>query len=242
MGRPPGDEFVFRHLNYWLAAFSDRNKYKIYLYNENMKLPEWFGGVEMVNRAKLMQDPECQRLHQLISTSNITPRWRAAAFALGAPYFYLKDNNVIYQIDADDIIIYGQVQDKLEKAKNIILENNIPTLSYDMNFSHHFVFGFERKHHFSMGVNIAQREQMKDLILANVGMKNMRMSFGQNLDLCLDFGLERTGHKYICFTTEHKLYHCDTYWCHYNKDKNTLENSLNGQVRNNPVHPRTVII
>src|SRR5690348_16902208 len=85
-------DFVLKHLEYWLGVFGDSNKFRIWLYNENFPLgPEYSTHYTVLNKQKLLESPYCKKLDLKVARSRVSNCWKAAAFALSAPYFYLQD-------------------------------------------------------------------------------------------------------------------------------------------------------
>lgn len=249
-------DLVLKSLNFWLGVFSDP-KYKIYIYSEDFPLSEEYNCYNIVNKNILLNNTQCKKLYNQIHNSRILePRWRGAAFALSAPYFYNQENKdqLIYNIDADDILYFGPVKKYFNKLEMLFEENpNIFTLSQDLHYSlHQGHFVNFRRHHWSFGVNLSKSDKMKNIIYKALNDESItRAPWGNNIDYMVDVQLERMPTEkcpYAAFITPMLFRHC---WCNndveskiikYNSTNNTVENILIGKSEYATKNPRTIFI
>jgi hypothetical protein len=235
-------EFVQKHLNFWLSVFSDKTKYNVYLYNEDVPLPAEYKHLNIVSKKDLFNDAEVKELYDRVQKSKVvTPFWKGAAFALSVPYFFLKEGDLVYNIDADDIVIFGNTKYTLNKLEGLIVKENLPTLSRDMSFSHHFMFPKLRPHHWSFGVNLSNRLEMRKLLDTVYDITIPVMPWGVNIDYMLDVYLEKSKYKYLCFASPSTLVHYENYYCKFHDD-GKVEECLKGETKFATRHPRTLWI
>jgi hypothetical protein len=259
---PGMNKTILLNLNQWLNTFSDISKYKIYLYNENYNLPtDFYPNIEVVNRSITMADPDCKHLENIIrNDSNIAEAWRNAAYALACPYYYLKDNNLIVNLDCDDLILYGPISKILDKGIEALNDNNLFTLSYDWIFTNNHDDPLHL-HHWTFGINISVRDQMKSAINDAIVAKPpwiASISDNTNLDYVMEKYLEKINPKYACFISKYAIRDtCGGWFCRYNPDKNCVENGIsandynyftvhstehNGFVRESQLYEKTFLI
>jgi hypothetical protein len=223
-------EFVLKHLQYWLAVFSDTSKYKIYIYNENFDLPTYYyEAYTVVNKSQLLSHMECRKLYDKIICSKISEKWKPAAFALSAPYYYSNDK-YIWNIDADDIIMHGPTEDYLDMAMKAIEDFDLPVISYDYIFSYNIYDIWRAKvfmpNHWTFGITAANSEKFKNEILNQViansaNYINLMPAFNPhelNLDVLVSTHLKihRQYDRYAAFITNdgfvHRGYEDDVYY------------------------------
>lgn len=250
-------DFVLKHLNFWMASFSNENKYKIYLYNEDVNLPENYGYLTILNRHSLLQNPTCKQLNDLISKTNISHRWKLTAFALAAPYYYLNDHEYIVNVDADDILMLGNIEYYIDKVISIMHENNLPTLSYDYIYSFNTFDGNRNvlPHHWAYGVNISKTQPLKqiiDTIMLNIMkysgyLKRVNIQHELNLDMLTSAYLATDGNnlQYHTFITKEGFLHrgfenFDLYHCKWFNGQFCM--NFRGQNVMKPLHSKTILI
>lgn len=188
---------VLKNLNFWLGLFSDYNKYKIHLYSEDLELPRFYSCYNILNRHHLLSNFTCREIEKTIARSVISPNWKATAFALAAPYFYLQQspNKYLINLDADDMIMYGSVENYLDQITKLFDEQgSMTTISYDYLLSKNI---FERKntmpHHWSFGINFSAKDKMPALLLNLLHnshsiarrISNVNYGFELNLDILM---------------------------------------------------------
>jgi hypothetical protein len=140
---------VLKHLNFWIKTFSNNKLYQIYLYNEDLILPSYFKkfkNIIYLDKKMLIQDYECKFIHTALDKSIISYWWKGTAFALAAPYFYLKEDQYIIQIDSDDLWLDGPALTYIQKAYDYAKDNKLETLSYDMLYSFNGRHAEKRNH------------------------------------------------------------------------------------------------
>jgi hypothetical protein len=250
-------EFVLKHLNYWLATFSNRDKYRIYIYNEDINnLPSVYSSYKMLKRNDLYEDRECQNIRATVERSHMSDRWKNTLLALALPYFYLKNSEYLINVDADDIFV-PNAEYYTNLVINIINQYNLPTLRYDYIYSHN-VFDENRKvlpHHFAFGFNISHSVRMKNVILNitnnidKYSKRIPRLNIGMecNLDILFTsfFQMEGNSFKYHTFITKECFYHSgfpnfELYCCgYYNGEFNC---KYIGKSLAKPLHQKTILI
>ncbi len=253
--------FVLKHLTYWLALFSDTSKYNVVVYNENFQLPEYYAdGFKVLNKHNLLQLNETNYLNNLVESSKISPCWKGAGFALTAPYFYFSGDNYIVNLDADDIIASGDVENQLMKLIHIMESNGLTTMSYDYILSHN-VFDINRNgsklipHHWTFGLNISKKEKMKLLVNNVIGnadrytqyMPSINMALEVNIDILVSNYLKHEGQhfKYWSFVTPEGFYHrgFPDYKPYVSKyTDGFFEWYLHGKGGKSPIHQKTLVI
>jgi hypothetical protein len=238
------DWFVIRNLTFWLGMFSDREKYRIWIYNEDAKLPEYYNIYPIITRHSSLQKKECMELKNIIEKESaiIDNKWRMTAYALALPYFYLDDAEYIWNIDADDMFWYGSPEYFLDEALNKLKEYKISTLSHDWLYS---VNADSRTlpHHWTFGINIGNARDMKNICI-NILKDKARYGYHIiNLDFLVDKYLERTNAQYVCFVSEFDL--SDNAWTiRFNKNINKIECGFFDQKKifTGNIHPKTIMI
>ncbi len=245
-------DLVLKSLNYWISVFSNKEKYDLYIYSEDIDLPADYNCYKIIRKNNLLDDIECQKIFNQIQTSCIDNRWKPAAFALSAPYFYLKTEKLVYNIDADDILIFGPVKKYIQNLENKFNEFNLDTISYDMHYSVHQggFFNF-RPNHWSFGLNLSNRQFMKKLILKCFFSQNVPTApWGNNIDYLIDINLEKGHSPYYAFATPSQFIH---YWAiNANLDEdykgikyignNKIESKLFGKTTIAEKNPKTLIL
>jgi hypothetical protein len=244
-------DLVLKSLNFWLGAFSN-SKYDITIYSEDIDLPEEYRCYHILRRPDLLKDMECKKLHELIQNhSFIETRWKPAAFALSAPYFFCKEEELIYNIDGDDCHFIGPIKDYLSKIEDMFHNRrDLMTLSQDMHYSYHQGdFVKFRKHHWTFGVNISKRKEMKMLIYkAMFNDKIVRAPWGNNIDYMIDCQLETHNTPYIAFITPSLFRHCwsindiESKTLKYDISTNKISSTLIGKKEIHDKHNRTILI
>lgn len=251
-------EFVLKHLNFWLATFSNRDKYRIHIYNEDVfNLPVNYNIYPILNRQQILANIECRNVNNLIERSNISHRWKCAALALAAPYFYLHNSEYVINIDADDILMFGPMDHYINRVIETMNNFNLPTMSYDYIYSHNTFDGNRNvlPHHWTFGVNISKIEQMKNIILDitnNINgyarfIRNLNIHTEANLDILMSAFLANNGrnHKYHAFITKEGFFHrgfpnFDLYSCKWRDGK--FYSSFQNNERICDVHQKTIFI
>lgn len=249
-------DFVLKHLSFWLSTYSDTSKYKIHLYNENLNLPPEYAIYNPINKNKLLDNQDCKRVFDLINSSRISNRWKPAAFALVAPYYYLNNSSYIINIDADDIISLGDISQYSDKIIEIMEREGLPTLSYDYIFSNN-LFEHDKNrmpHHWTFGFNFSKQNTMKiilDKILNNVQhyasyIKGINMNIEVNIDILLSSFLLNEGkhYKYFCFITKEGFYHrgfnnFEVYSCKYLDGFNVF---FQNKTAIHPLHYKSILV
>lgn len=228
-----GRDFVLKHLEYWLGVFSNTDKFKVYIYNENFNLPrEYHQFYQVLNKTTLLQNLACKKLEANIMKTRISHAWKPAAFALSAPYFYLNNSQYLWNIDADDMIAYGPMEYYADRVAEILKANNLTTMSYDYIYSYN-MYDFSRKErfmpqHWTFGINFSNVQKMKNEILIpaiNSAEKYIKfiptcnIQHELNLDVLVSTLLkhERKNDLYTSFITKEGLIHKGypdkaTYW------------------------------
>lgn len=201
---------VLRHLNFWLAIFSDNN-HKIYIYNENVELPNfYYQNYTVINRAITLENSECAALQTKVNSLNITEYWKPAAYALAAQYYYLNNSEYSWNIDADDITIFGFAKKYINVVEDRLKTTGLPTLSWDLHLSKHIGDnGKFRPHHWTFGVNFSKTQEMKNII-SNALNEEMPPAapWGVNLDYIVDVYLQnKTDYRFISFIAPAELVH-----------------------------------
>lgn len=238
------DNFVLAHLNYWLGVFADKSKYKIIIYNENFNLPESYSCYEIMTRKDIMSDIS---YNKFITEYNnkLAHRWRNTCSAMIAPYFIFKDYKMVWNIDAIDMLVLGDIRNNILKIENYFSENQLFTFSADLHLSYGMLPSF-RKHHFCFGVNLSSIKKMKKILMNQMNAKLDIPSspYGTNVDLITDIYLENYQvEKPICFLTKDYFIHERFEYQQYMRaiDKENIEHTFNKKTTIVKKHPRTVI-
>ncbi len=250
---------VLKHLDFWLDTFSDTSKYNVVIYNEDYLLPEKYKALNVISRKDI--ETKCPELVEMIGNSKLDNFWKPAGFALAAPYWYLEEDQFIWNVDSDDQMLFGNVKDQLSKVENLMIEgkkdiylssspnNYIATMSYDLNYSLHFMFGHMQKHHWSFGVNIADSNMMKSIITGALATNCVRPQWGINLDHLVHLQLERpmSSHsKYNSFITKEGIRHSGhitgAHYVKYNEKENRVEGRIGKLTKYSTVHPKAFIL
>lgn len=261
MRRAEGDQYVLRHLDYWLAEFSDKNKYNIIIYNENFDLPSSYNNYTTINTNELLKIEECKNWYDIIYNSKISnsggKNWKKTAFVLTIPYIYLKSKYVL-NADADDVKFTGSISGYVDIALYMMKKFNYPTLSYDYIFSHNpYDDRGIMPNHWSFGLNISNRERVKDIIIAAINSiddfirdkGNLYREDELNIDILMSYFLLKTDLKYLAFIAPMTIIHqeeiksCydpDTKQFHIISPKTNLY--LNGCDVFKDIHPKTIIL
>lgn len=247
------------HLHFWLQVFSDRSKYDITIYNENLDLSN-LTGYKIVNAENLLQHSECHKWHNFIYASRIADRWKRPCFALTVPYIYLNSEYVI-NIDGCDMKLYGDVPLYLDKCIDLMKEHDLPTMSCDNILSYN---PYDNRgimlNHWSFGVNVSKREPMKDIVFRAINLVDefervkgpLFRSEEVNIDVLMSFYLleQHREYKYVAFITENKLTHQGSFFSRFNKDVRKFELELTVLSQRHPdgchifadLHPKTFLI
>lgn len=246
--------FVLRNLNGYLGSFSDKEKYDITIYSEDLNLPSYYKNYNILTKKDLLTDKECKELYDSIYSKNspISSPWKGAGFALCAPYFFLKNNDFVINIDACDTTCFGPFTNYIEKSTNLIDQLKLPTLSYDYILSHNpFYTNKFIPNHFTFGVNIGRNLDMKNLILksiqdAKINLNNLigiKKNTEVNIDILLSCILTSSNHRYIAFSTQEGFMHgdFDFFYCRGIRENNIIEISLNGRKTVHRKHNKTII-
>lgn len=196
---------VLECLNFWLGVFDNKEKYDLIIYNENLKLPPTpeYSLYNIITRANLLNDPGCKKLFEQINKSKIHMRWRNAAFALGAMYFWRHSNDLCFNIDADDIVLYSpNTKSYIQKVEEAFNDPKIFTLSYDMHYSTHTgdFYNF-RPHHWTFGVNLSRKKEMHDIILKGLFNPPADPPWNLNIDYIVDKALDDISTPYVAWIT-----------------------------------------
>ena len=238
-------EFVLKHLNYWLAMFSDRSKYKVYLYNEDFTdLPEWLDLSSItVNKQDLENDPECKKMIEAVyKNKTINNFWKKTAISLCYPYFYLKNSDIVINIDSDDMMYFSQCKGKLDQIPGILDIENLTTLSFDWLFSYNADDPCI-PHCWTYGVNFSKTKKMKEFLTEALGKFYKHPFECGNIDYLTHMHLNTKNFKYLCFTFDTMLY--DALWkSGYNPITNKVEAELHNKKKVGNVNPhfQTIII
>lgn len=240
---------VLKCLNFWLAAFDDKSKYNIFIYNENVNLPVEYSNFPVVRRHNLLDNVNCRKIHDQIQKNHIASHWKPAAFALSAPYFYLDNSELVYNIDADDIVLLGPIKNYLSKLEESFNDNKIFTMSYDMHYSCHQGDYYPiRPHHWTFGVNLSRRLPMRDLILKQLFAPIPSPPWGTNIDYIIDYKLDSVDTPYVCFITPNHLVHHihgdynQNKFSRFEKTSSRVETKLYGRTQFVDKHNRTLLI
>ena len=197
--------FHLDHLDFWFDKFKDQNKYKIYLYNENVefKFLEKYSNIStIINREEIIKNIECKNIAEDILNSKIlNDKWKGAAFALCIPFFYLQEE-YIWGIDSDDLKLQGNINYYLDRVEELIKQYNLPILSSDIYFS-------VPNNSWSFGITLAHKEKFKKILKEVLYTPVKEPGWGNNLDHMIDQYFKRnTEIYYISFTTPDKFEHC----------------------------------
>lgn len=218
-------DFVLKHLNFWLGLFSNRDKYDIFIYNENFNLTNTYQNT-IVTRQKLQLNADCVALDKVIhSNMSIARHWKKTAFALAAPYSYLRNYKYVWNIDSDDMALYGpSTYNYIEQVEKLIENESLPTLSHDWLFSSNC--GDPKiPHHWTFGVNLSNIDMMKQIIVSAINDNVSHHKECGNLDYVVDCYLNKQKYKYLCFISPCQL--VDNLWyCRYNQVTNLVEAGL----------------
>jgi hypothetical protein len=246
-------EFLLSNLSFWLGVFSDSRKYKIMIYSEDVELPRWYKErYKIYRKSDLLNNISCVKVFDKIEKAPFAHWWKPAAKALSAPYLFLEDseNDLIFNIDSDDLILIDFKKKYIEEAIKLLIDENLTTLSYDLNYSYHVLPENRtfQPHHWSFGVNLADRSKMKSIILKSIWQdfppKNPPWSY--NLDYIVGVELEKTDDKYLTFTSPAKLLHHaidkSFHYCKYNMEKKQIEANRCGVLSFAEKHPRSYLI
>jgi hypothetical protein len=190
-------DFIYNNLDFWLKVF-DREKYEIYIYNENIEeLSDKYTKYKIVNKKDVVEKYE-KLYDEIVNSKIINNKWKNAAFALAAPYFYLEDE-LVWQIDADDIILEGKTNYYIDRVEDEL--KNLPVLSSDIYFS-------VPNNSWSFGITYANRKRFREIVEKALKLNTFECGWGRNLDHQIDqyFKLvERF--EYISFTTPDRFIH-----------------------------------
>lgn len=243
-------DFVLKALNYWLGVFDDKTKYDIIIYSEDIDLPREYSCYKIIRKHNLLENISCVKLNNCIKQSSIiTPHWKGAFSALGSIYTYEMNNDLIFNVDADDFLIYGPIKSYIRQVENMFNDPQIKTLSADLHLSAHIGdFFTKRPHHFSFGLNLSRREFMKNLILKSILKPLPELGFGVNLDYMIDKQLETINTPYIGFVMPSLLSHQwgpgdrDKKTVKYDLNKNKIVSNLCGHIVEHDKHPRVMLL
>jgi hypothetical protein len=207
MNRKEGLDFVLYHLDFWLEAFEDKEKYDIFIYNENIEnLPVKYNEYRILNKDEIINSSEdCARINGLTKTTPwIDDKWRGACAALSLPYWYLKNYEYCFGIDADDLILDcgDKIDYFLDKIEEVIVGSNLPVLSSDIYYS-------TPNNSWSFGITFANIEKFKKIIEKSLNLKTYEPGWARNLDFQIDqyFKLIEQQISPIAFTTEYRFIH-----------------------------------
>ena len=246
-------DFVLKNLNFWLGLFSDADKYEIIIYNENVPLPPQYNAYNIMNRANLMHDPLCAKIANLIPRTKISSYWVPATLPLFASYIYSGiKNNIVLNIDACDMQLIGNATSYIDQAIDYVQSGKSPFLSWDLHYSYHFPPGGDfRKHHLSFGLNVGNREVMKDYVMKAMFLKTTETPpwNGVNADYIIDLVLENTKYEKLAFIAPEPLIHQWPLQGHYYSSKFDLVSNqvecylkvINKRVFA-PLNPRTLLV
>lgn len=234
-----GLNYIFNNLKFWLDIFSDTSKYDIFIHNVNVpELNNKFNNYNILSPNDLLENIDVKKYNNLILSGNfIDKQWMGHALGLGSIYYYFTKYNYSWNIDANDSILEGDCVYYINKVENILINNNLPTLSYDYYLS-------LNQQRWSYGICFANNLQMKNIITRSFYKKVPRPGHGINLDEMVHLSLISSPHTPIAFITPDKLIHNGpkAQVVHYNKQRNCAEIFLHGKTIFRPVHPKTVII
>jgi hypothetical protein len=252
------DNFCLKHLNFWLATFSNRDKYRLFIYNEDMNLPFVYSTYTIIKRQDLLNDRVCQNINATVNRTRMSDKWKKTCIALLAPYFYLENSEYVINIDADDIIMGPNTEYYTDAAIAAINQYNLPTLSYDYIYSYNIFDGNRNvvEKHWAFGVNISHTQRMRnDLskIINNIDkyagyFPRLNLQQECNLDILFTSFLQKEGHEYRYHTFISKncfFYHSgfedfSLYRCGYMNDNFNCE--FRGKTIIKPLHPKTLLI
>jgi hypothetical protein len=241
---------VLECLNFWIGIFENKEKYDLIIYNENLKLPPEYSSYKVITRSYLLDDPGCKKLFEQINKSSVHQRWRGAALALAAPYFYRHSTDLIANIDADDIVLYSpNAKSYIQKVEEAFDDPKIFTLSYDMHFSTHTgdFYSF-RPHHWTFGCNFSRKKEMHDIILKGLFNPPPEPPWNLNLDYIVDKALDNISTPYVAWITPdylvHKI-HPDfnmNKFSKFDKTRGLVESKLYGKIEYKEKHPKVLLI
>lgn len=239
-------DFVLRHLNFWMKTFSNKTLYNVWLYNENVILPNYFkkfNHINYLNKNIILEKYECKHLYNLIRKSKVISEWwKPTAFALSVPYFYMDKDQYIWNIDADDLKLEGPATKYLQSAYNFASSNKLETFSYDMLYSYNGKYASKRNH-WTFGVNVSSSHRMREIVVANLYNMSVKpqINVGINLDLLIDNYLNYAD-NYTCFITKDKLHHMENCYTKYNDETKMVEVNDYGSILSVDKHPKTLVL
>jgi hypothetical protein len=204
MNRKEGLDFVLYHLDFWLDAFKDNSKYDIFIYNENIEnLPEKY---TTINKDIILKSSEeCRRINELVQTTPwLADKWRGAGAALSLPYWYLKDYEYCWGIDADDLVLScdDKINYFLGKIEEAVINNNLPVLSSDIYYSC-------PNNSWSWGITFANITKFSKIVEKSLNLQTFKPGWDRNLDHQIDqyFKLIKPQILPIAFTTIYQFQH-----------------------------------
>lgn len=239
-------DFILRHLNFWLDLFSDRALYKIWIYNEDFNMPEEFAekikDITILNRTLLLENEDCKYIFDEIGKSVVISEWwKATAFALAAPFFYFKEEQYIFNIDADDMKLDGPALEYLMKAYNFAVSEKLDTISYDVLYSRNGL-SVELPNVWTFGVNIGSTYKMRNVILTNIHNTEIKgQGAGLSLDLIIDHHLKSVN-NYVAFITPDKLHHMEVNTTRFDVEKNLVEVGHHGHLLHAEQLPKLLLV
>lgn len=206
MNRREGLDFIFKHLDFWVNAFSNKEKYKIFIYNENIEnIPEKYIEYTIINKKKIIEENNCEEITRLVqSTPWLDDKWRGAGFALTTPYWYLTEFEYVWNIDADDLILDcgNKIGHFIEEIEQYVITKNTTVLSSDIYYS-------TPNDSFSFGITFANRLKFADAIKKALSLQTYNPGWLRNIDfqLCQYFRHVDYQLSPIAFTTIYQFVH-----------------------------------
>lgn len=248
---PSNDDIVYKSLNFWLGVFSDSKKYDIYIYSEDLNLPPEYSTYKIIRKEQLLNNVKCKKIFNKIQTCSIDPKWKGAAFALSAPYFY-TNGELIYNIDSDDMLWFGPAKKYLNQLEKEFENPEIFTMSHDLHYSYHQGNYFHfRPHHWCLGINLSRRQKMEEMILKVLYKQIPPPPWGLNLDYAIDVNIETSNSPHFCFVSPSLLMH---YWIinhhltedykgvKFDQERNLIESSIFGKTEFKEKHRKTLLL
>lgn len=244
MNRKEGVDFVLKHLDFWLNAFSNKEKYNIVIYNENIdNLQDKYNQYKIVSKNDVKSYNEgCATITKLVAeTFWLDEKWRGAGFALSIPYWYF-DAEYVWNIDADDLILDcgDKINHFIDKVENTLIENKNPILSSDIYYS-------TPNDSFSFGIAFAHRKQFSEIIKRSLNLRTYQPGWFRNLDfqLCQYFRSIEPKISPIAFTTKYEFVHGgeNGLKSYYDEDKKICVcNLYNTRIQYGEKKPKTLLI
>lgn len=243
-----GLSFVQKHLNYFLANLSNKEKYNLHIYNEDLELPIYYSSYSSQTRKTISEMsfyPEIEKLFKPGRLYNVNT-------AMIIPYYYFLDNEdctYTVNIDSCDWLVYGDLDHYLQQALKILKNNDLNILSYDYIFSKNLLYSGECDSGiFTHGICLVNNRNVlkvfkKGLDLLSSGQETKNVQFNEMLQFCktqeqihidwiFSLALLNSSQKYISFITKDTFSHDmgKTYSNQYNFNTKMIEAKLNNDL------------